>query len=63
MGVAGFVKLVKEYQAYAEVVHYGVSLIPSMVSQTRWNPPGSGCFRINTDAAVLGEEGTCMGWL
>ena len=61
VGVVGFVKLVKDYQAYAVAVHSRVPSITSMASRSRWIPPGVGRFRINTDATVLGEDGIGMG--
>lgn len=60
-GVVGFLKLVNDYRAYAEATHRQKPLVGSGLSRSSWCPPSVGCWRINTDAVVLGEEGTGLG--
>ena len=61
VGVAGFVRLMQEYQRYVSVVHVSGSIVAPARSRFAWTAPREGCWRINTDATVMEGVGVGLG--
>ncbi|XP_057248279.1 uncharacterized protein LOC125493714 [Beta vulgaris subsp. vulgaris] len=53
--VMGFLKLVSEYKNYAASVYRAEPAALAYQSRARWVAPSEGCFRLNTDAAMLAD--------
>ncbi|XP_057246803.1 uncharacterized protein LOC130589540 [Beta vulgaris subsp. vulgaris] len=61
VGALGFLKLVTDYKAYAGAVFTRMSAATFPHSRGSWVPPPAAHFRVNTDAALLGDEGVGLG--
>ena len=61
VGVAGFIRLVQEYQRYDRAVQGSGVIVGSVRSRSGWTAPREECWRINTDAAVMEGVGIGLG--
>ena len=56
VGAVGFLRLVSDYGKYVAAVLKRGGIGDPCVSRSSWIPPGEGVFRLNTDAAMLGDN-------
>ncbi|KAL2899874.1 hypothetical protein RDABS01_024956 [Bienertia sinuspersici] len=61
VGVAGYLRLVADFQGYAEAVFSQRRVVSGAISRGSWSPPATGVLRINTDAAVMEGIGVGLG--
>lgn len=61
LGAATFLRLVKEYGSYAAVVIKCLRSSGSCSSRSNWQPSQEGVIRINSDAAMIGDDGVGTG--
>ena len=60
--IDGFIRLVRDYIVYSKRV-FNTSVQMSTGSFEQWAPPPPGWIKLNSDAAIVKEVSTGLGWV